>query len=79
MRKTIFILIVVFILGLSAAAGQGTGSEAIIKSEFIWKTGDITAPSCHASTIVSTSDGLLAAWFGGTNEGAKDVGIWTSR
>ncbi|WP_119080462.1 sialidase family protein [Chitinophaga alhagiae] len=36
-------------------------------------------PECHASTITELpKKGFIAAWFGGTDEGHKDVGIWTS-
>jgi predicted neuraminidase len=36
-------------------------------------------PSCHASTVVEPEPGrLMAAWFGGKDEGAKDVQVWAS-
>ena len=35
--------------------------------------------SSHASTLLSVSGDLLAAWFGGTAERARDCGIWLSR
>lgn len=50
---------------------------AALASEFVFERAPF--PSAHASTIVETRDGLLAAWFGGTGEGNLDVGIWVSR
>src|SRR5262245_33066159 len=50
---------------------------AIVSTEFIYETAPF--PQCHASTIESTADGLVAAWFGGTREKNPDVGIWVSR
>jgi len=56
-----------------------SGEGAVVKSEFIYKAEDVNFPSCHASTIAETADGLIAAWFGGTAEKDPDVGIWVSR
>lgn len=48
-----------------------------MRAEFIFETAPFA--SCHASTIVEARPGeFLAAWFGGTDEGAKDVAIWLS-
>ncbi|MBI3504451.1 MAG: exo-alpha-sialidase [Proteobacteria bacterium] len=48
-----------------------------IRSEFIFERAPFA--SAHASTIVETGTGLVAAWFGGSRESAPDVGIWVSR
>lgn len=61
-------------LKVSAFAAAGP----IVSSEFIYETAPY--PQSHASTIVETKAGVLAAaWFGGTHERAPDVGIWFSR
>lgn len=55
------------------------GEQGILATEFLFAIEEAPTPSCHASTIVETSSGLVAAWFGGTREGAPDVSIWVSR
>ena len=47
-----------------------------VSQEFIFERARF--PQCHASTLVETSRGLVAAWFGGTREKHPDVGIWSS-
>ncbi len=49
----------------------------LMKSEFIFETAPFK--ECHASTIVDSKKGLVAAWFGGTREKNPDVVIWLSR
>jgi len=51
----------------------------LIDKEFVFDS-DPRFASCHASTVAATGDGaVLSAWFGGSEEGAEDVGIWLSR
>lgn len=57
-----------------AKAGDG----GYVSSQFIYSLDKKPTPECHASTIVELSDGMMAAWFGGTHERNADVGIWIS-
>jgi predicted neuraminidase len=60
-----------------AVASAGEGPSPVVSSEFVFDRAPFR--SAHASTIVETRDGLVAAWFGGTAEGRPDVGIWLAR
>lgn len=65
----------------SAAQERGPAAQpkgpGVVSSQFIYS--EAPFPQCHASTLVETPQGLVAAWFGGTKEGHQDVSIWVSR
>lgn len=50
----------------------------IIRTELIFALEQRPTPQCHASTVVETTKGLAAAWFGGEREKHHSVGIWLS-
>ena len=55
------------------------GEGGYVSSELIYPLEGRQTPECHASTIVETPAGLVAAWFGGKHEKNPDVGIWVTR
>ncbi|QXD26061.1 exo-alpha-sialidase [Opitutia bacterium ISCC 51] len=55
------------------------GKGGLVSGELIFSIEDKPTKECHASTIVETDSGLVAAWFAGTRERDPDVGIWVSR
>ncbi len=73
MRQNLIPLLVLIVSALISFANAAPTSQ-----EFIFTSAPF--PSAHASTIVELPNGdLLAAWFGGTAEGAPDTAIWASR
>ncbi len=75
--KAMICLLLTAVAAVSADAPKATNQSAILKAEFIYETAPF--PSCHASTIAGTKEGLIAAWFGGTAEKNRDVEIWIAR
>lgn len=61
------------LVGIAAYA-----DSTVVRSEYLYETAPF--PSVHASTIEQSRDGnLIAAFFGGQDEGEDDVGIWVTR
>ena len=78
MKKMINLILALFFPVLIFAGNPFKGTEAIVRPAFIYQKQDVQFPSCHASTLVETPEGMLTSWFGGTEERAPDVSIYTS-
>jgi len=74
MKKISFLLVIISFLISSCQYKKGKVN--ILNEGFIYN--EAPFPHCHASTIVETNNGLLAAWFGGTHENNPDVCIYAS-
>ena len=77
-KKEITFLAMLMLLSsaYSQTISPGEIKAEILKSEFIYNQASFR--SCHASTIIETNEGILVAWFGGTEEKNPDVCIYTS-
>lgn len=54
------------------------GQNGIVSAQLIYEMDEKPTAQCHSSTIIETSDGLMCAFFAGTHEKNKDVGIRVS-
>ena len=71
MKTLPLLLLALLLLPMSSSA------QPIRSSGFIFE--DPPTPQVHASTIVETPEGLVAAWFAGEYERHPEVGIWVAR
>lgn len=76
-KYSVFVVGAIIITGgIAAYAADLSKQPGIEKMEFVFEKAPFK--QCHASTIVETRRGFVAAWFGGTEESHSDVGIWLS-
>jgi len=76
--KHLLLALPLFPLPPSPAVAQAASTHpSVLRWEFIYIAASFT--SAHATTIAETPQGLVAAWSGGSHEGADDVAIWLSR
>ena len=77
MNKNLFYLILTLsAISFTNCSQTNDFKSGILVDEFIYT--EAPYPSCHASTIAETPEGMVAAWFGGEYERHPNVGIWVS-
>lgn len=74
MRQNLLLLLLTVTFGTNLMAAEKPG---VVVNQFLYDSASF--PSCHASTLEQTPSGLVAAFFGGSDEGNDDVGIWVCR
>lgn len=62
---------------LPALAKPGEGG--LLQAELIYPLDNRPTPEVHASTLIETPEGIVAAFFAGTHENNPDVGIRVTR
>ncbi len=79
LKRNYYLLLLIGLIFASCKTKESSDRwrKGIVEDEFIFK--EAPFQSCHASTIAETPNGLVAAWFGGDEEGATNVDIWISR
>lgn len=71
-----FTTLFTFLTALLLSPPHPLGEDLIRTKEFVYEEAPFV--ECHASSIESTKNGMVATWFGGSKEGKNDVEIWTS-
>jgi predicted neuraminidase len=82
-KFTIFAILILTPMTTNFASGNRNSlipnlmeQPGIVEAKFLFEKAPFR--SSHASTIVETQDNFISAYFAGTDEGNKDVGIWIS-
>lgn len=74
MKKIVSLCFGILLFGFAGFSQSLTAR--VVDSGFIYQKEPY--PSCHASTLVETPEGIVAAWFGGTYEKYPDVCIYAA-